>query len=89
MSFPSCTLSCTIVSHALFTPKWSGTDPEKPERTGNTPLKYFLLCEVQYFVVTAKIGKFSTRGTFKIQFTPDLLLQMKREKIDMLTAKAK
>jgi len=35
MSFLSSTRSCTTVCRALFTPKWSETDPEKPERTGH------------------------------------------------------
>merc|ERR1711971_1504837 len=35
MSFLSSTRSCTTVCRALFTPRWSETDPEKPERTGH------------------------------------------------------
>ena len=34
MYFQSCMPSCTTACHAPFTPKWSGTDPARPERTG-------------------------------------------------------
>ena len=38
---PSYTLSCTTVYRAPFTPKWSVTDPEKPERIGTKLLTVF------------------------------------------------
>ena len=34
MYFQSYMPSCTTVCRAPFTPKWSGTDPARPERTG-------------------------------------------------------
>ena len=35
MSLLRSTLSCTTVCRAIFTPKWSDRDPEKPETTGH------------------------------------------------------
>lgn len=42
MFYPSSMPSCTIVSLAQFTPRWSGTDPEKQERTGKNGLRFLL-----------------------------------------------
>ena len=38
----SCTLNCTTVCRAPFTPKSSGTGAEKPERTGKKILSRFV-----------------------------------------------
>ena len=43
-SCPSCMLNCTIASPVLYTPRWSGTGPENPAKTGENSISLWRCC---------------------------------------------